>query len=219
VRLPPPRTGLVAAGGAVFLVALVLAPLQLGDGADPGEPPTGGTSADARADRDGAAGQPDERASQNTSPGRTQTTSRPADRSGRGENVGATSGEAGTEAEAGEVGGLPGLSSLTGPPPGSHRVITAAPRSLAVERSRSSDGDRVHVTLTASRSSSAVSVLRHYRIRLGRLGFEEVPVPTAAGSVSAAFRRAGSSVTVSVTPRAEGGVGYAVIGTLGPRGS
>lgn len=210
MRLPPLRTGLAAAGGAVLLVALVLAPVRLGGGPEP----TGDVGVDARGDRDSAPGGRDRSASPKPALGAPKTTGRRADRARRGE----TSGHAGGEAQAGEFGGLPGLPALADPARGSRQVVTAAPRSDVAERSRSSDGERLHVALTATSPSSVAAVLRYYRIRLGRLAFAERPVHAFAGSTAAAFRRGADTVTVTVTPRA-GGVDYSVFGSLSPRGS
>jgi hypothetical protein len=114
----------------------------------------------------------------------------------------------------GEASGLPGLSESEPARAGSRRVVTAAPRSVVAAHQRSTDGHAVQVALTADNRSSAAFVLRYYRTRLGRLAFTEVRVPAVAGTSVAAFRKGKDSVTVTVTPRSEGGVTYSVLGTL-----
>ncbi|MBC2931404.1 hypothetical protein [Nocardioides sp. zg-1228] len=79
-------------------------------------------------------------------------------------------------------------------------------RSAAVQSSSvSPSGDRLQVGLVASTALSASQVLLAYRTRLARRGLVETAAPPAvAGSQAAAFRRGGSIVTVTVTPRGSG---------------
>jgi hypothetical protein len=75
------------------------------------------------------------------------------------------------------------------------------------------------VALTATSSASVDRLLRFYRLRLARLAFTERPVRAFEGSTAAGFRRGDDTVTVTVTPRTDGGVDYSVFGSLGARGS
>jgi hypothetical protein len=78
----------------------------------------------------------------------------------------------------------------------------------------SPSGDRLQVGLVATSSLSPEEVLLVYRTRLARHGMTEAATPpSVAGSTAAAFRRGGSVVTVTVTPRGSGAA-YAVHASL-----
>lgn len=78
----------------------------------------------------------------------------------------------------------------------------------------SPSGDRLQVGLVATSSLSPEQVLLAYRTRLARRGMtESATPPSVAGSQAAAFRRGGSVVTVTVTPRGSG-TAYAVHASL-----
>jgi hypothetical protein len=89
------------------------------------------------------------------------------------------------------------------------------PRATRVESSSLSPmGDRLQVGLVATTSLSPAQVLLAYRSRLARRGMDEMAAPpSVAGSQAAAFRRDGSVVTVTVSPRGPGS-SYAVHASL-----
>lgn len=92
------------------------------------------------------------------------------------------------------------------------RLLPGFPDALRPDRatrvqssSVSPSGDRLQVGLVATSSRSPEQVLLAYRTRLARRGMAETASPPSiAGSRAAAFRRDGSVVTVTVTPRGSG---------------
>jgi hypothetical protein len=101
------------------------------------------------------------------------------------------------------------------------RLLSRFPEALRPTRatqvqssSVSPSGDRLQVGLVATASLSPEQVLLAYRTRLARRGMTETATPpSVAGSQAAAFRRGGSVVTVTVTPRGSGAA-YAVHASL-----
>ena len=101
------------------------------------------------------------------------------------------------------------------------RLLSGFPDALRPTRatrvqssSVSPSDDRLQVGLVATSAQSPAQVLLAYRTRLARRGMTETATPpSVAGSQAAAFRRDGSVVTVTVTPRGSG-TSYSVHASL-----
>jgi hypothetical protein len=143
------------------------------------------------------------------------------DTTGSGSNGSGSGSDTGLEVPEAPQPGVTSLAELMGPATASPLVTAPLPRTAAARgrlvarfpvalrpvrpaRVRSSSvsrsGDRVQVGLVASTGMSPADVLLAYRTRLARRGLVEVSQPpTLPGSSSAAFRRGGNVVTITVT--------------------
>jgi hypothetical protein len=92
-------------------------------------------------------------------------------------------------------------------------ALRPGPRSRTTSSSVSPAESTLQVALTATSKLKPDRVLRTYRIRLGRLGFQERPTTAVGGSSAAAFKRGNDSVVVTASPRRSGSQ-YSVFGTL-----
>jgi hypothetical protein len=79
-------------------------------------------------------------------------------------------------------------------------LLPAAPRATILTSSLSPSAGRVQLALVARRDQAPAAVLRFYRARLARAGFDEEAVAAVGGARAAAFTRDGNRVVVTVDP-------------------
>jgi len=79
-------------------------------------------------------------------------------------------------------------------------LLPAAPRATILTSSLSPSAGQVQLALVARRGQAPAAVLRFYRARLARAGFDEEVVAAVGGANAAAFTRDGNRVVVTVDP-------------------
>lgn len=79
-------------------------------------------------------------------------------------------------------------------------LLPAAPRATIVTSSLSPSEGQVQLALVARRDQGPAAVLRFYRARLARAGFDEQAVAAVGGASAAAFTRGDNRVVVTVDP-------------------
>lgn len=80
------------------------------------------------------------------------------------------------------------------------RLLPVAPHATILTSSLSPATGQVQLALVARRQQSPAAVLRFYRARLVRAGFEERSVRTVGGASAAAFVREDNRVVITVDP-------------------
>jgi len=79
-------------------------------------------------------------------------------------------------------------------------LLPAAPRARILTSSLSPSAGQVQLALVARRGQAPAAVLRFYRARLARAGFDEQAVAAVGGASAAAFIRGDNRVVVTVDP-------------------
>ena len=79
-------------------------------------------------------------------------------------------------------------------------LLPAAPRAKILTSSLSPSAGQVQLALVARRGQGPAAVLRFYRARLARAGFDEQAVAAVGGASAAAFIRGDNRVVVTVDP-------------------
>lgn len=79
-------------------------------------------------------------------------------------------------------------------------LLPATPRATILTSSLSPASGQVQLALVARRDQAPAAVLRFYRARLARAGFDEEAVAAVGGASAAAFIRDGNRVVVTVDP-------------------
>lgn len=93
-------------------------------------------------------------------------------------------------------------------------VIEAAPASALKSSSVSPQGSILQVSLVAHSTAEPLAVMQFYQKQFAQLGLGAAQAPASAGSSAMWFTLGTDKITVTTTPRQDGGTEYSVFGIL-----